>query len=309
MKKFKPITGTFVDGIAADISSNNWGKVEWEREFEVFKAGGIDTVFIIRVGWKDSAMYKSSVMNTTLYEEPDLVEIMLNAAAQVNIDLYIGLFDTHKYWPVNDWENEVAVNRELIHEINERYNKFSAFKGWYISHEGSMHYHQTRIWKPLVEEIKAIDKTRKIMVSPRYHGKKCDAQWPVSPEVHAKHFDYILAEMNGLIDAYAFMDGHVDFKDLESYVNATYEVFQKHEVAYWSNLETFDRDMSWRFPPIEWIKMKHKLEVVQPYVEKIITFEAPHFLSPNSALPAAHGLFQRYHDYLKTMQTRRIIID
>ena len=130
------------------------------------------------------------------------------------------------------------------------------------------------------------------MVSPRYHGKKCDAQWPVSPEVHAKHFDYILAEMNGLIDAYAFMDGHVDFKDLESYVKATYEVFQKHEVAYWSNLETFDRDMSWRFPPIEWIKMKHKLEVVQPYVEKIITFEAPHFLSPNSALPAAHGLFQ-----------------
>lgn len=298
-EKFKPITGTFVDGLACDIPSNNWGQFEWEREFEVFKAGGIDTVFIIRVGWKDSAMYKSAVMNTTLYEEPDLVEIILNAAARVNIDLYIGLFDTYKYWTVNDWENEVAVNRELIHEINERYNKFPAFKGWYISHEGSMHYHQTRIWKPLVEEIKKIDKMRKIMVSPRYHGRKCDAQWPVSPEVHAKHFDYILTEMNGLIDAYAFMDGHVDFKDLESYVKATYEVFQKYGVAYWSNLETFDRDMPWRFPPIEWMKMKHKLEVVQPYVEKIITFEAPHFLSPNSMFPSARNLYNRYMNHIE----------
>ena len=299
MTNFKAITGTFVDGVAADIPSNNWTTEQWNRQFDNFKESGLDTVIIIRVGWNDSAMYKSEVMKTTLYEDEDLIQIMLKAAGRVGINLYIGLYDTHKYWRINDWENEVAVNRELVHEINERYAKFPAFKGWYMSHEGSMHFHQTKIWKPLIQEIKKIDMDRKILVSPRYHGRKFNPDSPVSPEVHARHFDHILDQMEGLIDAYAFMDGHVDFDELGSFVKATHEVFERHKTAFWSNLETFDRDMPWRFPPIEWMKLKHKLEVVQPYVEKIITFEAPHFLSPYSMFPSAHNLYQRYMNYIQ----------
>ncbi len=296
---FKRITGTFIDGISSDIPSNNFTAQDWAREFDHFKSIGIDTAIIIRVGWKDSAMYKSEVMKTTLYEEHDLVEIMLKEAERTGIALYIGTFDTVKHWPVNDWENEVAVNRELIFELNERYSKFPAFKGWYMSHEGSMHVHPEEIWKPLCQAIRSFDRERPILISPRYHGSKCDPSWPVSPEVHAKHFDYLLSKMEGLVSAFAFMDGHVQFKDLESYVKATCEVFQKHGVAYWSNLETFDRDMPWKFPPIEWNKMRHKLEVVQPYVEKIITFEVPHFLSPNSLYPSAGRLCSRYLQYLE----------
>ena len=298
MQKFKPITGTFVDGLASDIPSNNWNAEQWNKQFENFKATGIDTAIIIRTGWNDSAMYKSDVMKTTMYEDDDLVEIMLKAAERVGVDLYIGLYDTHKYWRLNDWANEIAVNLELVHELKERYSGFKAFKGWYMSHEGSMHYHQTKIWKPLVQEIKKFDTERPVIVSPRYHGRKFSPDAPITPEIHAQHFDYVLEEMEGLIDAYAFMDGHVDFNELESFVKATHEVFKKHGVAYWSNLETFDRDIPWRFPPIEWMKMKHKLEVVQPYVEKIITFEAPHFLSPYSMFPSAANLYQRYIEYI-----------
>jgi hypothetical protein len=309
MTAFKKITGTFVDGLCADIPSNNWTAEQWNAQFENFRETGFDTVIIIRVGWKDSAMYKSAVMKTTLYEENDLIEIMLKAAGRVGINMYIGLYDTHKYWRVNDWENEVAINRELIYEINDRYSKFKAFKGWYMSHEGSMHFHQTKIWKPLVSEIKKFDRERKILASPRYHGRKFSPDEPVSPQTHARHFDYILNEMGGLIDAYAFMDGHVDFCDLESYVKATYEVFAKHGVSYWSNLETFDRDMPWRFPPIEWMKMRHKLETVQPYVEKIITFEAPHFLSPLSMFPSAANLYRRYSEYLKETDLNCLVLE
>jgi hypothetical protein len=302
MTIFKPVTGTFVDGLASDIPSNNWNMEQWNKQFDNFKESGIDTVIIIRTGWNDSAMYKSDVMKTTMYEDEDLVEIMLKAAERVGVKLYIGLYDTHKYWRLNDWDSEVAVNLDLVHEINERYAGFKAFKGWYMSHEGSMHFHQTRIWKPLIQEIKKFDTDRHILVSPRYHGKKFSPDAPISPEIHARHFDHILEEMEGLIDAFAFMDGHVDFRELESFVKATHEVFEKHGVAYWSNLETFDRDMPWRFPPIEWMKMKHKLEVVQPYVEKIITFEAPHFLSPYSMFPSAANLYQRYMDYIRKRQ-------
>ena len=103
---FKRITGTFIDGISSDIPSNNFTAQDWAREFDHFKSIGIDTAIIIRVGWKDSAMYKSEVMKTTLYEEHDLVEIMLKEAERTGIALYIGTFDTVKHWPVNDWENE-----------------------------------------------------------------------------------------------------------------------------------------------------------------------------------------------------------
>jgi len=299
MNKTKVITGTFIDGIASDIPSNNWNRMQWDKQFENFKASGIDTAIIIRVGWNDSAMYKSEVMKTTLYEENDLVKIILDAAEKNGIDLYIGLFDTHKHWLLNDWKSEVAINIDLIHEIKERYADSNAFKGWYMSHEGSMHFHQTKIWKPLVQEIKKFDTKRKILVSPRYHGRKYEPDRAITPEIHAKHFDYVLTEMENLIDIYAFMDGHVEFNELESFARATSEVFKKHGVTYWSNLETFDRDMPWKFPPIEWMKMKHKLETVQPYVEKIITFEAPHFLSPYSMFPSARSLYRRYMNYIQ----------
>ena len=94
------------------------------------------------------------------------------------------------------------------------------------------------------------------------------------------------------------MDGHAAFDDLEAYVKATAEVCGKHDIAFWSNLETFDRDVGWRFPPIEWTKMRYKMEVVQPYVEKIITFEAPHFLSPLSMFPSAGKLYERYMEFV-----------
>ena len=301
MSDFKIITGSFLDGVACDVPSNNWGAAEWARQFDLLKAMGMDTVIIIRVGAGESAMYKSEVLRTPLYEDDDLVELMFRESDRTGLRMYLGLYDSTKYWRCNEWDAEIEINERLIEELWDSYQLHPSFYGWYLSHEGDMRYHQTRIWKPLVRKMKMYDATKKILVSPRYAGVKFAGPGapPITPEQHYKHFDFIFAEMEGLLDAAAFMDGHVEFKELEAYVQVTRDVCRKHGVAFWSNLETFDRDMPWRFPPIAWIKMKHKLEVVQAYVEKIITFEAPHFLSPLSMFPSACGLFRRYLDYLR----------
>ena len=65
MSQFKPVTGSFLDGIACDIPSNNWGPQDWRKQFDNMKAIGMDTVIIIRVGWGDSAMYDSPTLQTT----------------------------------------------------------------------------------------------------------------------------------------------------------------------------------------------------------------------------------------------------
>jgi hypothetical protein len=175
-----------------------------------------------------------------------------------------------------------------------------------MSHEGGLEFNMPMIWKPLIKKIKKLDKKKKILVSPRYAGEKWGG--PVSnitPELHYRHFDYVFGEMDGLIDEAAFMDGHTHFKSLKGFVEATAEICKKYNISLWSNLETFDRDMPWRFPPIEWIKMKFKLDIVQPYVDKIITFEAPHFLSPYSMFPSAKNLYERYMEYINTKAKKR----
>ena len=298
---FKPITGTFLDGIACDIPSNNWTPDIWRKEFQRYHDEGIDEAYIIRVGWNDSSMFDSKVMHTTLVPEIDMVRLFLDLGAEFGVRIYMGLFDTNNYWRMNDWPTEVAINLDLIDELRARYDGSPAWAGWYMSHEGSMNYHQTRIWKPLCERIRSTGDKRPIMVSPRYAAEKW-APPVLPPAVHAMHMETILQEMEGLIDIYAPMDGHTAFNTLEGYFAATAEVMHKYGARYWSNLETFDRDMPWRFPPIEFAKLKFKLELGQKYVEKFISFELPHFMSPYSMYPSAHTLHDRYLQYLKTKQ-------
>jgi hypothetical protein len=66
----------------------------------------------------------------------------------------------------------------------------------------------------------------------------------------------------------------------------------------WSNVESFDRDMPFSFPPIDWRKMRWKLDFAETDgVEKCITFEFSHFMSPYSSWPAAGELYKRYCEH------------
>ena len=68
----------------------------------------------------------------------------------------------------------------------------------------------------------------------------------------------------------------------------------------WTNCESFDRDMPIRFLPIKWEKMYHKLRAAEAAgMQKAITFDFSHFMSPNSMYASAHGLFDRYKEYMQ----------
>ena len=46
------ITGTFIDEISHDIPHQNWSAKEWEQDFIHMKNMGIDTVILIRGGYR-----------------------------------------------------------------------------------------------------------------------------------------------------------------------------------------------------------------------------------------------------------------
>lgn len=298
----RPITGTFIDAICCDIPSQNWSRKDWSAQFDILAAMGMDTVVIIRVGFDESMMFRSRSVAVPLAPDDDLVRMVFEESDRLGLKAYMGLYDSNRLWPAGRHEEEVRLNLALIDELWERYAAHRSFHGWYLSHEGRIVGQQmARLWTPLARRMRALDAARPILISPRYEGiKYC---YPnknvVPPDEHARQLDSVLSEVRGLVDQAAFMDGHPRFGELEGYLRVTAEVCRRHGVAFWSNLETFDRDVAWRFPPIEWMKVRCKLELAQPYVEKVITFEAPHFLSPLSMYPSARGLYERYMAYVR----------
>ena len=69
-------------------------------------------------------------------------------------------------------------------------------------------------------------------------------------------------------------------------------------VKYKGSTYLHDRDMPIKFLPIKWEKLLLKLDAAQKAgVEKAITFEFSHFLSPNSAYLQARHLYRRYCEH------------
>ena len=56
------ITGTFLDEISHDIPHQNWGEKEWNTEFGHMKAIGIDTVIMIRSGYRKFITWPSKYL-------------------------------------------------------------------------------------------------------------------------------------------------------------------------------------------------------------------------------------------------------
>lgn len=304
---YHAITGTFLDEITHDIPSQNWGPAEWAREFDTFAAAGIDTVIIIRSGYAERLACPSKVISArrpTLPVHIDLVQLFLDLAAERNIALYFGLYDSGYYWYRNDWTVEVDINRAYLHEMYERYGSSPAFQGWYLPHETSdSGMRIIDINTSLAKEIRSISDLP-ILASPYFHARADMAHdsrsGPRSPEEHARAWGEVFERYAGLIDYCAFQDGTADLLALADITAATAEEASKHGITLWSNIETFDRDMPIKFPPIDWRKLAHKLDVVQPYVDKVITFEFSHFMSPNSMWEPARNLYERYQEHLAT---------
>ena len=57
-----PVTGTFLDEISHDIPHQNWGEAEWDADFAHMKRMGIDTVIMIRSGYRKFITYPSEYL-------------------------------------------------------------------------------------------------------------------------------------------------------------------------------------------------------------------------------------------------------
>ena len=120
------ITGTFIDEISHDIPHQNWGPAEWEKDFQHMKAAGIDTVIIIRCGYRRFLTYPSQYLMGKFgcYNPPiDLIDLYLNLAEKYGMNLYFGLYDSGIYWDTGNMQIEIDVNKFVIEEVWNETNR------------------------------------------------------------------------------------------------------------------------------------------------------------------------------------------
>ena len=304
------VTGTFLDEISHDIPAQNWGVNEWDRDFRVMKAVGIDTVILIRSGYKRWMTYPSEVLQkhrSGFVPPVDLVRMFLDLSEKYGMDFYFGLYDSGEYWHHGDYKKEVDLNRLVADEVWASYGSSPAFKGWYLTQEISRSVLSiVEIYASIARHCKQVSGGLPVLISPYIEGCKAIAvssaetvrEGGITPEQHEKEWNEIMSGISGVVDAVAFQDGHVDFAELLEFLQINKALADKHGLKCWTNSESFDRDMPIKFLPIKWEKFLLKLNAAeQAGVEKAITFEFSHFMSPYSAYSQAKGLFDRYCEH------------
>lgn len=304
------ITGTFLDEISHDIPHQNWGEKEWDADFAHMKAIGIDTVIMIRSGYRKFITYPSKYLLSKGCYMPsaDTLDLFLRLAGKYGMKFWFGLYDSGQYWDTGDMTPEIEHNKYVIDEVWENYGqKYGSFGGWYISGEIS------RKTKGAIDAFHAMGKQCKdvsgglpTFISPWIDGKKAvmgvtqeltkaDA---VSVEEHEREWSEIFDGIKDVVDACAFQDGHIDYDELDAFFEVNKKMADKYGLECWTNAETFDRDMPIRFLPIKFDKLRMKLEAAKRAgYSKAITFEFSHFMSPQSAYLQAGHLYDRYKEY------------
>jgi hypothetical protein len=300
------ITGTFIDEITHDIPSANWGEAEWAADFDTMRAVSIDTVILIRAGYRDRMTFPSQTLSAARTMRPahvDLVDLFLTQAERCGMTFFFGLYDSGHFWQAGQPEREVELNLRFSEEAVQRYGGRAAFGGWYLTHE--IHEHDegvTRLIQQLAQHVKSL-KDVPVLMSPYVRGRKQFGDAAITPQEHERQWQEIFARLSGFVDIVAFQDGQVDFHELPVFMEINTRLARQYGLRPWSNVESFERGIPLNFLPIDWRNLVDKIEAAASAgVEKLITFEFSHFMSPNSIWPSARNLYKRYREYIEKGQ-------
>ena len=248
---------------------------------------------------KDKIIYPSKALK--LGADRDLAEMFFTLADRHGLKLYLGTYDSGVHWVKGPSEKEVELSKLFIDETLERYGKHRSFYGWYISQEVGKHeFNIERYYPPVAAKMRKETPEKPILISPFIWGRKLAKDF-LEPEAHTKEWDKLLALLTGCFDAMAFQTAPAEIYELAEYLKGLKGLADKYKIKLWGNVETFSSELPLKgvFYPIDIRDLKRKLEIVEPFVEKVITFEFSHFMSPVSVNPAANNLYNRYLEMIK----------
>ena len=309
----KPITGTFVNMLISDTGIVNAGLKEWENDFKMMKAIGMDHLFVIRTEWEQNGKHLSAEdpRSTTWEEDECLLDMVFRLADKYEMTLFLGgpvsISNLHN----GDWKKEIDNNKRFYDRAMKKYAHHPCLKGLYVSLEAlPWHFNFLDICHGVLKYMRSTFPEMKTFMSPSFTGVMGDMQRTYTPEEWCDIYGrYFFEPAAGLLDYCAPQDtiaipecemGRIGSNGLQEWYIEAGKLFKKCGIELWSNVETFQRPFPGHgeargvFRQSDYRTLYMKLAEASPLVERIITYEYFSCMSPNTEWGSSRRLLSRY---------------
>ncbi len=307
---YKPLTGTFVSPLPGDTGINNWGLKEWEYEFKLYQAIGIDTVIIINCEKESGGVHVSALdpRTTTWPEDENILAMFFRLAEKYDMKLYVGgtqgLSNLYKGY----WQREVEDNKIYYEKMLEMFGHFKCFHGLYVSVEAlPWHFNFCDIAIGTAAAAHELAPEKKKVFSPTLYGLTgyMNGHYPL--EDFEKLYGDMLQAMSGKLDYCAWQDkyfmpdcrmGEILEPDLANWYRSAKKITEAAGVEFWANVETFQRGSLMPekrdYRQIDYRCLAAKMQTASQFADKLITFEFSTCMSPKAEWGSSELLLDRY---------------
>lgn len=161
--------------ISLTTPCKDWTPAQWVESFENMTRIDVRTVVVQETVYNDVAYFSNSLGYK--YWGNDPIPKILNAAAQINATVYLGLINDHNTWFSNttaSYHKKLALNScVLSRELYLQYGTHASFGGWYIPQEiDNLRWQSKPMYRRLTSFIQQVVSclTGTIIISPFFNS-------------------------------------------------------------------------------------------------------------------------------------------
>ncbi|MEX2310363.1 MAG: DUF4434 domain-containing protein [Pirellulales bacterium] len=293
----------------------------WQTELGAMKNIGMDTVVVNYVAYDNFYFYPTSVPGGSPFAV-DSIERIMDAADQHGMKVYLGLHLDPDQFTTSTFnlQANLAQGQAELSEMWTRYGSHASLAGWYMPQEFSdyMVFNQPQLRDNIIAYTSAVTNQAHgssglpMIISP-YFGQNPNAA------AYANWWNTTGLPQTG-VDIVAMQDGvgthRTTIAQSQTVFQALAPVMANHGVEFWANNESFNQIHGWPVDTQPWAAQPTgigtfvaQIESTNPFVEKSITFEFSHYMSPQNT-SATNALYQDYKAYYESvvLASRRIEI-
>jgi len=309
----KPITGTFVNMLISDTGIVNGGLKEWEQDFRMMKAIGMDHLFIIRTECEQNGIHLSAEdpRSTTWPEDENLLDMVFRLGDKYDMTVFLGGPQGITNLHLGDWMKEVDDNKRYYDRTVAKYAHHKCFKGLYVTLEAlPWHFNFLDICTEVLKYMRRNYPAMKTFMSPSFRGPLGNMSSQYTPDQWVDIYGrYFFERVAGMLDYCAPQDkiaapaccyGKIEDNGLAEWYRKVGKLFRKCGIELWSNVESFQRPFPGHgeakgvFRQGDYRTLYMKLSEASPLVERIITYEYFSCMSPNTEWGSSRRLLARY---------------
>ncbi len=286
---------------------------QWRRELSAMRKIGAKVIILQGLAANQQSFISQPDSN-------DPTTIILKYADQHHIKVFLGLLSVDSWW--NHTMDAAYLSRlaqresDFAGKVWHRYRSYRAFAGWYIPTElwdGSWNSEQVAALNRFLLRISAechrLSDKLPVAISPFYSGTLTPPQFQA---LYQKMLHRAGIQIVMLQDGVGARNlGEAILQRVVPYFQAMEKACKSDHVKLWANAESFHIEHgtpvntgSTQFVPASISRLIQQLQMEAPYVQRIITFDLFHYMSPYRG-PAQARLYEEYRKWMKDPQIKK----